>query len=62
MNQPDGSLLSLKEHMALISQISYEPVFLKGLLEKLKVGNRRGIHLNALPGQHRARIDLKDLD
>jgi very-short-patch-repair endonuclease len=48
--------------MALISQISYEPAFLKGLLDKLKVGNRRGIHLNALPGQHRSRIDLKDFD
>lgn len=48
--------------MALTSQISFEPAFLKGLLDKLKVGNRQGIHLNALPGHHRARLDLKDLD
>src|SRR3989344_3997109 len=48
--------------MPLTSQISFDPNFISGLLEKLKVGNRRGIHLNALPGRHRSRLDLHDLD
>ena len=45
-----------------ISQIKFEERFIKSLLEKLKVGNRRGIHLNAVPGYARSRLDLKELD
>ncbi len=44
------------------SQVTYSAAFINSLLTKLKVGNRRGIHLNALPGRHRSRLDLKDLD
>ncbi len=45
-----------------ISQVKFEETFIKSLLDKLKVGNRRGIHLNAVPGNARARLDLKELD
>jgi very-short-patch-repair endonuclease len=43
------------------SQITFSKDFIKGLLSKLKVGNRRGIHLNALPGRARARLDVERL-
>ena len=36
--------------------------FLKYLGNKLKIGNLRSIHLNALPGQLATRLDLTDLD
>lgn len=45
-----------------ISQVKFEEVFIKALLDKLKVGNRRGIHLNAIPGVARSRLDLAELD
>ncbi len=45
-----------------ISQITFEKSFIKSLLDKLKIGNRRGIHLNAVPGSSRSRLDLNDLD
>lgn len=45
-----------------VSQVRFEETFIKSLLDKLKVGNRRGIHLNAIPGNARARLDLKELD
>lgn len=45
-----------------ISDIKFEEQFIKSLLEKLKVGNRRGIHLNAIPGNARSRLDLKEID
>lgn len=45
-----------------ISQVKIEEVFIKSLLDKLKVGNRRGIHLNAIPGRARSRLDLAELD
>jgi len=44
------------------SQIHTDPSLLNKLLQKLKVGNRRGIHLNAIPGRSRNRLDLHDLD
>lgn len=45
-----------------ISQVKFEEAFIKSLLDKLKVGNRRGIHLNAIPGNARSRLDLKEFD
>jgi len=44
-----------------ISQISLQPNLLKKLLQKLKVGDRRGIHLNATPGRSKNRLDVFDL-
>ena len=40
------------------SQIDYSEKFIKKLLDKLKTGNRRGIHLNAIPGRSRSRLDF----
>lgn len=37
-------------------------VFLKALREKLKGGNIRSIHLNALPGRYAARLDIGNLN
>ncbi|PUZ20695.1 AAA domain-containing protein [Chitinophaga costaii] len=37
-------------------------VFLKALRDKLKGGNSRSIHLNALPGKFATRLDLADLN
>ena len=37
-------------------------VFLKALREKLKGGNTRSIHLNALPGRFATRLDLAGLN
>ena len=34
---------------------------LKNLTNRLKVGNRRGVHLNALPGRSRYKFDLNRL-
>ncbi len=45
-----------------ISQIKFEEHFIRSLLKLLKVGNRGGIHLNAVPGYARSRLDLKELD
>lgn len=36
--------------------------FLKFLSNKLKTGNLRSIHLNALPGSYATRLDVKNLD
>lgn len=47
---------------SIVSQVKFEETFIKSLLDKLKVGNRRGIHLNAIPGNARARLDLKELE
>ena len=46
----------------VVSKIKFEKQFIESLLDKLKVGNRRGIHLNAIPGNARSRLDLKALD
>jgi len=35
--------------------------FLKELQNRLKVGNKRGVHLNAVPGRSRFKLDLKRL-
>lgn len=37
-------------------------IFLQSLQSKLKGGNARSIHLNALPGRFATRLDLKQLD
>ena len=44
-----------------VSQIKFDKNFIKKLLEKLKVGNTRSIHLNALPGRSATRLDLFEL-
>jgi len=44
-----------------ISQIKFDKNFIKRLLEKLKVGNARSIHLNAIPGRSATRLDLFQL-
>lgn len=43
------------------SQIKYDKGFVLKLLDKLKVGNSRSIHLNALPGRSATRLDLFNL-
>lgn len=35
--------------------------FIRQLEQNLKIGNLRGIHLNALPGRYATRLDLFDL-
>lgn len=44
-----------------VSQIKFDKNFIKRLLEKLKVGNARSIHLNAIPGRSVTRLDLLQL-
>ncbi len=44
-----------------VSQIKFDKKFIKRLLEKLKVGNSRSIHLNAIPGRSASRLDLSQL-
>lgn len=44
-----------------VSEIKFDKNFIKSLLEKLKVGNTRSIHLNAIPGRSAVRLDLFDL-
>lgn len=46
---------------AELSEIKFDEIFIKKLLEKLKVGNTRSIHLNALPGRSKTRLDLFQL-
>jgi superfamily I DNA and/or RNA helicase/very-short-patch-repair endonuclease len=43
------------------SQIRFDKKFIEKLLEKLKVGNTRSIHLNAIPGRWVTRLDLYNL-
>jgi hypothetical protein len=47
--------------MEEFSQIKFDEKFIKKLLEKLKVGNTRSIHLNAIPGRSATRIDVSQL-
>jgi len=44
-----------------ISQIKFDKGFIKRLLEKLKTGNARSIHLNAIPGRSATRLDVCQL-
>lgn len=44
-----------------ISEIKFDKNFIKRLLDKLKIGNSRSIHLNALPGRSATRMDLFQL-
>lgn len=43
------------------SQIKFDVNFINKILEKLKVGDSRSIHLNAVPGRSALRLDLCDL-
>ena len=45
----------------LISQLKFSKVFLEKLLSKLTIGNGRSIHLNAVPGKLKTRLDVADL-
>ncbi|MEI6326813.1 MAG: AAA domain-containing protein [Candidatus Roizmanbacteria bacterium] len=45
-----------------ISQMKFDVSFIKRLLDKLKVGNSRSIHLNAIPGRSATRLDLYQLN
>ena len=45
----------------LISQLKFSKVFLEKLLSKLTIGNGRSIHLNAVPGKLKTRLDVTDL-
>lgn len=44
-----------------LSQIKFDKNFVKKLLDKLKIGNSRSIHLNAIPGRSSIRLDLSQL-
>lgn len=63
-NEPieSQSLLSNQESQQKISQIKFDKNFVKKLLDKLKVGNARSIHLNAIPGNSATRLDLCQLE
>lgn len=52
---------STPEEPEKISQIKFDKSFIKKLLDKLKVGNARSIHLNAIPGRSATRLDLHQL-
>ena len=45
----------------LISQLKFSKEFLEKLLSKLTIGNGRSIHLNAVPGRLKTRLDIMDL-
>lgn len=45
----------------ITSQINFDESFIKKLLDKLKIGNSRSIHLNAIPGHSATRLDLFQL-
>jgi len=57
--KPQESVAAEKEQK--VSQIKFDKNFIKRLLEKLKVGNARSIHLNAIPGRSATRLDLLQL-
>ncbi|MCC7197866.1 DUF559 domain-containing protein [Candidatus Peregrinibacteria bacterium] len=52
---------STTEKEQKVSQIKFDKNFIKRLLEKLKIGNARSIHLNAIPGRSATRLDLLQL-
>jgi len=56
-----NNLNNIPETHQKISQIKYDKNFVNKILEKLKVGNSRSIHLNAIPGNLKTRLDLYDL-
>lgn len=45
----------------ITSQVKFDESFIKKLLDKLKIGNSRSIHLNAIPGRSATRLDLFQL-
>ncbi|MFA6896870.1 MAG: AAA domain-containing protein [Patescibacteria group bacterium] len=55
------SNVSNQEAQQKISQIKFDKNFVKRLLDKLKVGNARSIHLNVIPGRSAIRLDLCQL-
>ncbi|MDR2407585.1 MAG: DUF559 domain-containing protein [Bacteroidales bacterium] len=44
-----------------ISQLKFDRTFLEKMLSKLTVGTGRSIHLNAIPGKLKTRLDIMDL-
>lgn len=58
---PNTENLASFEGPVKISQIKFDKNFIKKLLDKLKVGNARSIHLNAIPGRSATRLDLFQL-
>jgi superfamily I DNA and/or RNA helicase/very-short-patch-repair endonuclease len=44
-----------------VSQIKFDLKFIEKLLAKLTVGNGQSVHLNAIPGRRKNRLDLCDL-
>ncbi len=47
--------------MTTKSKIKFDPHFIQRLLDKLQTGDRRSIHLNAVPGRLINRLDLHEL-
>ena len=47
--------------MSTQSKIRFDPHFIQRLLDKLQTGDRRSIHLNAVPGRLVNRLDLHEL-
>lgn len=52
---------AIQKSESKVSQIKFDTTFIKRLLDKLKVGNARSIHLNAVPGRSATRLDLYQL-
>jgi len=59
INKMENEIIAQKS--AKISRIKFDKNFIKKLLNKLKVGNKRSIHLNAIPGRSATRLDLQQL-
>ena len=51
----------MHQNMIENSQIKFDKVFLEKLLNKLTVGNKRSLHLNAIPGRAKTKLDLMDI-
>jgi len=60
-NVAEPQKLGTPEIEQKVSQIKFDKNFIKRLLEKLKIGNTRSIHLNAIPGRSAIRLDLSQL-
>lgn len=53
--------INIDKSQQKISEMKFDKNFIKKLLDKLKVGNTRSIHLNAIPGRSSVRLDLCQL-
>jgi hypothetical protein len=61
-NKIDGPIIDINTEIPKKkSQIKFDVNFINKILEKLKVGDSRSIHLNAVPGRSALRLDLCDL-